>query len=98
MAAGLRESARKTRGIGGGAKGFAGQNSGGLVIAMAVARTALKASANDIRAEGPNDANHVAKRNVVATPFLEGLGRCLGKSEVGNARETLLHAVKTVRG
>ena len=36
------------------------------------------------------------KRDIVATPFLESLFRCLGKTEISNAREALFNTVVTV--
>ena len=65
-------------------------------MAVAVARVALKTSADDIRTEGSNHAHHVAQRNIVTTPLLECLLRSLGEPKIGNAREALLDSVVTV--
>ena len=68
------------------------------MIAVSVARRALKARADHVRAKGADDAHHVGQRDIVATPFLEGLLGRLGKAEIGDAGEALFHSVIAVSG
>src|SRR5271166_5718086 len=89
---------RKACGIGGHAEGLAGQDSGSLMVAVAIARIALKSGTDDIWPESANHPNHVAERDIVTTPLLERLLRSLGEAEIGDACEALLDSVVTVGG
>src|SRR5271157_1687204 len=66
------------------------------MMAVAVARAALKASTDYVRAEGANHTHHVAQRDIVTTPLLECFLRSLGKAKIGNTREALLDSVITI--
>ena len=87
---------REARGIGGSAKRLTRQNSRGLMMAVTVARVALKASADHIRTEGANHPHHVAQRDIVTAPLLERLFWSLGETEIGDPREALLDSVVAV--
>src|SRR5208282_2841249 len=88
----------KARRIGSGTKRLTGQDARGLMVAVAVARAALKARANHIRAESANHAHHVAQRDIVTAPLLEGLFRRLGETKVGDAGEALLDSIVAICG
>src|SRR5581483_798091 len=84
-------------GIGSGAEGLLGNYAGCLVVSMAVTIRAAEAGHDNIWTEGANDAHHVGQNHVVAVPLLKSFVRILGKSEIGDTSEALLHAVIPIR-
>src|SRR6266576_1287796 len=64
---------------------------------MTIAFGAGETCDENVGTKSPNDANHVCKCDVVTTPFGESLFRILGESEIGDARESVLHTVMLVR-
>ena len=86
----------KLRRVGSGAKCLACENTGSLVIPVAVASRTLKTGANHVGTERPNNPHHVGECDVMPLPFVECfLGR-LGKAEISNPGKSLLHSVVSV--
>ena len=65
------------------------QQAGGLMIAVPVARAAMKSRDDHVGADFANRAHDVGQRDVFA-PMLQGLVQTFGKAEVGDAGEQLL--------
>ena len=88
---------RETFWVGGGVERLLAENRGGLVLSMTVARRpAEKPSMIDV---GPVVADHPddVAENAVVTPFLQGFGGGLGKTEIDRACKKLLRAVDLAR-
>ena len=83
-------------GIGGGMERLFGQDGGGLVVAVAVARRAGEREHDDVGPEAANAPDDVGE-NLVAAPFLQGLLGRLRETEVDGAGEVLLGAVDAAR-
>src|SRR5258705_401979 len=66
------------------------------MIAMTVAAGTREASYQNVGTKRANDADHVAKRNVVALPFFQSLFRVLGEAKIRHAREALIDTIITV--
>ena len=68
------------------------------MVSVAVAVGALEARYQYIRTEGSDHAHDICEAGLVTMPLLKRLVGILGKPEVRDARETLLHPVEAIRG
>src|SRR5262249_14810815 len=84
-------------GISSSTKGFAGEDAGSFVVAVAVARRAAEAAGQDVRTKSADGTDDVCQGNVMPVPLVESLFRGLGKTEVDYTAEALLHSVILVR-
>ena len=62
------------------------------MVAVAVARSAVKAGDDDVRPVEPHDANAIAQ-HILLAPVLERLVHALRESEIGHAGKELVNAV-----